>query len=78
MACNAPIETAAMPPVETTSAIAFTVPFHARPGSGWNSWAPEVADLPELAEPDAEVGRLGGMLCLLMWGCASLLAVWYL
>ncbi len=68
-----------MPPVDTTAAaIAFSAPFHARPASGWTSWAPEVADLPELVEPDAEVGRLGGMLCLLMWGCASLLAVWYL
>ena len=68
-----------MPPVDTTAAaIAFSAPFHARPGSGWTSWAPEVADLPDSAEPDAEVDRLGGMLCLLMWGCASLLAVWYL
>ena len=68
-----------MPPVDTTAAaIAFSAPFHPRPASGWTSWAPEVADLTELVEPAAEVGRLGGMLCLLMWGCASLLAVWYL
>ena len=32
----------------------------------------------EAAEPDAPVGLLGGVLSLLMWGCASLLAVWYL
>jgi hypothetical protein len=68
-----------MTPAEThATAVAFIDPFHAQPDSGWTSWAPEVADLPDLAEPDAEVGRLGGMLCLLMWGCASLLAVWYL
>ena len=69
-----------MPPVEThAAAFGFSAPFHARPASGWTSWAPEaVADLPDPAETDAEVGRLGGMLCLLMWGCASLLAVWYL
>ena len=68
-----------MPHVETTAAaIAFSAPLHARPASGWTSWAPVVADLPDFVEPDAGVGRLGGMLCLLMWGCASLLAVWYL
>ena len=68
-----------MPHVETTAAaVALSAPFHARPASGWISWAPEVAELPDVAEPDAEVGRLGGMLCVLMWGCASLLAVWYL
>jgi hypothetical protein len=67
-----------MTPAETTAtAVAFSVPFHARPSSGWTSWAPEVSDLPEFADADAEVDRLGGMLCLLMWGCASLLAVWY-
>ena len=45
--------------------------------SGWTSWAPEVADAVELAEPAADVDLLG-VLSLLMWGCASLLAVWYL
>lgn len=68
-----------MPPFDTAAAaIALGNPFHARPASGWTSWAPEVADLPDLTDADAEVGRLGGMLCVLMWGCASLLAVWYL
>ena len=68
-----------MPPVDTTAAaIAISAPFQARAASGWTSWAPEVADLSDPADADAEVGRLGGMLCLLMWGCASLLAVWYL
>ncbi|WP_167772447.1 hypothetical protein [Ramlibacter henchirensis] len=44
----------------------------------WTSWAPEVAEAVEVAEPDSPVGLLGGALSLLMWGCASLLAVWYL
>ena len=73
-----PIEIA-MPPAETpAAAFAFSAPFAARPASGWTSWAPEVADLPDGTEADEQVDRLGGMLCLLMWGCASLLAVWYL
>jgi len=68
-----------MPPAESTaSAFPFSVSFEARPGSGWASWAPEVADAPEASDPDASVGLLGGVLSLLMWGCASLLAVWYL
>jgi hypothetical protein len=48
------------------------------PASGWNSWAPEVTDGPDLLEEEAPVGWLGGALSLLMWGCASVLAVWYL
>jgi hypothetical protein len=67
-----------MPPENTATAIAFSAPFDARPMSGWTSWAPEVIDEIESAEPDAPVGMLGGVLSLVMWGCASLLAVWYL
>lgn len=65
-----------MPPETTATAVAFSAPFVARPASGWTSWAPEVVDAIDSGEPD--VGMLGGVLSLLMWGCASLLAVWYL
>ena len=59
--------------------LAAAVPLTAGgPTSGWRSWAPEVADLPDSADADEPVGLLGGVLSLLMWGCASLLAVWYL
>jgi hypothetical protein len=46
--------------------------------SAWSSWAPQVADASDFTEPDEPVGMLGAALSLLMWGCASLLAVWYL
>jgi hypothetical protein len=49
----------------------------ALPGSGWASWAPEVADALELREPEPPVDWLGG-LSLAMWACASLLALSYL
>jgi hypothetical protein len=51
------------------------------PSSGWTSWAPdviEVAEVVDTAEPEASLGLVGGVLSLLMWGCASLMAVWYL
>ena len=48
------------------------------PSSGWNAWAPEASNLADLQEPAAPVDWLGGVLSLLMWGCTSLLAVWYL
>ena len=69
-----------MPPnTPTVTAMACDTPFDLRrPASGWSSWAPEVADAADAAEGDAPVGMLGGVLSLLMWGCASLLAVWYL
>ena len=57
---------------------AITLPL---PASGWVSWAPEVADAPDVADPGGPVEpvfRMAGVLLLLMWGCACLLAGWYL
>jgi hypothetical protein len=68
-----------MSPVQHPTVTAIAVPLQARgPLSGWSSWAPEVADASDTLEADEPVGLLGGVLSLLMWGCASLLAVWYL
>lgn len=60
-----------------TFAISFAGPLDAGRASGWTSWAPEI-DEPHDPRADEPVGLLGGVLSLLMWGCASLLAVWYL
>lgn len=51
------------------------------PTSGWVSWAPEVADVPlvhEIEEPAESVFQLAGVLSLMMWACACLMAGWYL
>ena len=46
--------------------------------SGWGPWAPELVEAREAGEPEeAAVPWLGGAISLLMWGCASVLAVWY-
>lgn len=52
---------------------------HGVPASGWVPWAPEIdegVDSHEAGEP--HLSLLGAGVSLLMWGCASLLAVWYL
>lgn len=51
---------------------------HALPASGWLSWAPEVTDAFDSQEADGPFQWLGAALSVAMWGCASLLAVWYL
>ena len=51
------------------------------PASGWTSWAPEMVEMQEpveIVDPQASFDLLGGVLSVLMWSCASLLAVWYL
>ena len=64
---------------QTPTAVACDTPFDLRrPASGWSSWAPDMVEGDDAVEADAPVGMLGGVLSLLMWGCASLLAVWYL
>ena len=47
------------------------------PASRWLSWAPEVVEAVEPFDTDG-FDWLGGALCLVMWGCASVMAVWYL
>lgn len=65
-----------MSPQTSSPLVAIARPM---PASGWSSWAPEVVEANEPIEAEAAtVGLLGGVASLLMWGCASLLAVWYL
>lgn len=45
--------------------------------SGWSSWAPEISESAEPASAAAPAFWLGSAATLLMWGFASLLAVWY-
>ena len=71
MLCIRPVH--AMPHETFANALGTSLP-----ASGWRSWAPEVTDRPEALEADRPVDWLGGVLSLVMWGCASLLAVWYL
>ena len=56
-----------------------TIALQTLPTSGWASWAPEISEA-EALEPAPETANafwLGGVLTLLMWGFASVLAVWY-
>ncbi|TFZ03788.1 hypothetical protein [Ramlibacter humi] len=48
------------------------------PASGWGSWAPELAEAPDTPSDEAPVTWWSAAVPLLMWGCASLLALSYL
>ena len=55
---------------------AMTRPFAA---SGWGPWVPDLAETRDAHKiEEAAVPWLGGVISLLMWDCASVLAVWYL
>ncbi len=58
----------------------FATALQPLPASGWASWAPEITEAtPEPVEPvEAAPTFWVGGLTLLMWGFASVLAVWYL
>lgn len=65
-----------MPPATSAILIALDRPV---PASNWTAWAPDVTEsLDAVDREDAPLRTLGLAASLLMWGCASVLAVWYL
>jgi hypothetical protein len=47
------------------------------PASGWSSWAPELAEVADVPHDETPVAWWGAGISLLMWGCASVLALSY-